>query len=391
MSELKLFDGAFPCSSISSQPVTLPYDWNDADCIKWAKEHEYSYVLLESEMGHITHYLKAHVASEGRQSIHPGYLLSHSSGLFEAFEIIKTNGFVLLLEGSKTSAIITWQDLNRPPIMAWIFSQISLMEIQLKNKLRIFSRSFRRAHSGSDESLSLLDVLPTSRMERATKRYDFLQQEQAECDLIDTLEIADVLNVSLRFPALRNFLYPETTSKERNKLIYRIERLRNAVSHGRSIVTNFEEVGKQYFHLSLVRNILDRLDELEKLTQAYESTLYRTKEGDEFLLGEPIKWGDTENKILEPCAFITAYNPWSEPLSEEVNQKRHQELIGACEKKGWKFREGEGVDKDGVWPAEKSLLVWGFEFAQAYELAGEFGQLTFLWIEEGVVELHWVV
>src|SRR5258708_4513248 len=53
-------------------------------------------------------------------------------------------------------------------------------------------------------------------------------------------------------------------------------------------------------------------------------------------------------------AFITAWNPASQPLAEEVNRRRQRQLEAEVAHRDWPVYPGAGVGTDGAWPAEPS-------------------------------------
>ena len=59
------------------------------------------------------------------------------------------------------------------------------------------------------------------------------------------------------------------------------------------------------------------------------------------------------------AAFITAYNSKGVLLSGAENTERHKMLLADLALQGYEFIEGEGVDANGEWPGEISVLVLG--------------------------------
>lgn len=71
-------------------------------------------------------------------------------------------------------------------------------------------------------------------------------------------------------------------------------------------------------------------------------------------------------------AFITAFNPASEILSDAENLKRHEQLLKAVHP--YIFFEGEGRGENPPWKPERSLLVIGIDPNTATRIGSEFGQ-----------------
>lgn len=123
--------------------------------------------------------------------------------------------------------------------------------------------------------------------------------------------------------------------------------------------------------------------DLAACAEAYVRARYVVRLSDqqaELPLGRPapgLKALMAERDILT-AAFITAWNPASEPLPEDVNRAAQARLEAELEALGLVWLAAEGRDPDGGWPAEDSLVVLGIEFQAACDLADAFGQNAIL-------------
>lgn len=87
-------------------------------------------------------------------------------------------------------------------------------------------------------------------------------------------------------------------------------------------------------------------------------------------------------------AFITAWNPQSQPLSPAENHARQQQLLSEVEREGWKTLPGLGIGDDGTWPPEESVLILGIPRGRALRLARRFDQSAIVYGErDGTAEL----
>jgi hypothetical protein len=66
-------------------------------------------------------------------------------------------------------------------------------------------------------------------------------------------------------------------------------------------------------------------------------------------------------------AFLTAFNPFSEPADHARNLVNQDHLVADVRER-WQFLPGVGVDPTGVWPAEPSILVLGIDRDEALAL-----------------------
>jgi hypothetical protein len=130
------------------------------------------------------------------------------------------------------------------------------------------------------------------------------------------------------------------------------------------------------------------------LIQAYRNAQYFVHYGEEVLL---LKVGFINHALgnlikaqgKATAAFLTAYNPHSQPQDETINAQAHERLLERLRANGIAVIEGLGTDPDEDWDAEPSVLALGLTLSQAEALADEFGQNAFLWIAnpEGFVNL----
>ena len=87
-------------------------------------------------------------------------------------------------------------------------------------------------------------------------------------------------------------------------------------------------------------------------------------------------------------AFITAFNPYSQSCTPEVNLSRQQELISELKVRSLKFIEGVGQHPSNAWSGEPSLLVLGLSLEAAKILGSRFEQNALVWIgTDGVPDL----
>jgi hypothetical protein len=81
---------------------------------------------------------------------------------------------------------------------------------------------------------------------------------------------------------------------------------------------------------------------------------------------------------VQTAAFLTAWNPRSEPAGDAENRAAQARLEAELGGLGLDWLEAEGRDPDGGWPAEPSLIVLGIDFQAACDLAGAYGQNAIL-------------
>ena len=90
------------------------------------------------------------------------------------------------------------------------------------------------------------------------------------------------------------------------------------------------------------------------------------------------------------AAFLTAFNPFSDALSQEENEANQVKLVADLDALGVKCFPGAGRDDSDIWPEEPSILVLGISLQNAEILADRYGQNAFVWIAnlDGLVSLR---
>ncbi len=90
-------------------------------------------------------------------------------------------------------------------------------------------------------------------------------------------------------------------------------------------------------------------------------------------------------------AFITAWNPHTQILKEEENEKRHLDLMQTLFEGRYTFCEGYGESQDDRWPYEKSLMILDITKSDAMRLGRRFGQNAILYgALKSPAELVWL-
>ena len=127
----------------------------------------------------------------------------------------------------------------------------------------------------------------------------------------------------------------------------------------------------------------------EALVLAYEETHYHVYSEPPFYL-EVNKYSSALAALYKhyqvyTSAFITAWNPFSEQLSDVQNADRHQQLLKQTKDMDYQVIEGLGQHPSNKWPGEVSILVLGIPSFTAKELGEHFAQNAILFADEKAV------
>jgi hypothetical protein len=110
-----------------------------------------------------------------------------------------------------------------------------------------------------------------------------------------------------------------------------------------------------------------------------------------FRIGEPVS--EPLGRRLDEhgaAGWVSAFNPCSRPLPLLENLQRHQRLWQHLRAEGLAALVGYSADPEGRWPDETSLLVPEITVERLNQLALNYGQLAFLWLEPGQPPRMWL-
>jgi len=125
-----------------------------------------------------------------------------------------------------------------------------------------------------------------------------------------------------------------------------------------------------------------------ELIKHYRAAIYRVSETDHRVAFRVDNENPDLDKLLDnhntrTAAFITAHNPGSQVLSPADNDLAHEKLLEALTDLGLRWLAGQGVDPEGNWTPETSVMVFGVDRDSSAALARQFGQNAYVWIQRG--------
>lgn len=85
------------------------------------------------------------------------------------------------------------------------------------------------------------------------------------------------------------------------------------------------------------------------------------------------------------AAFITAFNPYSQELSNQENKDRNLRLEELIQSLGFDYIHGEGKCGDGDWDGEESFLILGIGEKQASDIGKEYEQNAIVWCDKDAI------
>jgi len=136
-----------------------------------------------------------------------------------------------------------------------------------------------------------------------------------------------------------------------------------------------------------------------EMIEAYAKTDFRVDANVPFVL----KIGIQNKSLLElyaqekyDCAaYITAFNPYSQELTEKGNLDAQDSLLQQLSLSAFKIIEGSGQDPLGEWPSEPSALALGMSKTEAMDIGNKYKQNAIVWVGADAIPelimLRWIV
>jgi hypothetical protein len=125
------------------------------------------------------------------------------------------------------------------------------------------------------------------------------------------------------------------------------------------------------------------------LLNSYKSADYHVDASPSFILKIGIHSPELESiyktSHKHTAAFITAFNPYSQELSNQENKDRNLKLEELIQSLDFDYIHGEGKCGDGDWDGEKSFLIFGISEKQASEIGKEFEQNAIVWCDKDAI------
>jgi Protein of unknown function (DUF3293) len=133
----------------------------------------------------------------------------------------------------------------------------------------------------------------------------------------------------------------------------------------------------------------------QEFSEAYALALYKTPTLTFTLSNHPTETILFNNK---PYSIITAHNPYSQKLSKEENEQRHEQLEKILQERGLEHHFSTGESPDGSWREEgfiifdislEGALNIGRHFEQHAIVYGQGNRVALAWCEDGRLEWYY--
>ena len=162
----------------------------------------------------------------------PDDLIADDASLQDVIVSLGKNGRCFLTSLGHVSAIVTHDDLEKPPVRMFLFGMITLLEM-------VFVRLVEAAFSEEEWTAMVSPV----RLEKARELKAERERRGHSGRLINCLQFSDKGQVALRIADVARSLDPKLSRKEAKRALKELETLRNDLAHGQAFVsTSWERI-----------------------------------------------------------------------------------------------------------------------------------------------------
>jgi CBS domain-containing protein len=253
---------------------------------------------------------------------------------------LSERGWFFVGSNRELQGIVTLADLGKPAVSFYLLSHLLMLEAGLRRLL------------GSYTSKPMPDAA--------------IENGESFTNIINRVKKEKPLRLKLGF---------DSNSQFGNYTGFMGE-LRNALAHGRSILTKAGSVKEATGYIENIDSLLKKVGELINDKNGEDDVWNKFAET---RVVKPTKqnWAGTSaisNLPMNPPIYvISAANPLEEVLSSEENKRRHLGLHNILESRKLKFEEVFGESPCGGW-SEASFAIEGMSKKDACELAEKFRQ-----------------
>ncbi|WP_292918218.1 DUF3293 domain-containing protein [Nitrosomonas sp.] len=126
------------------------------------------------------------------------------------------------------------------------------------------------------------------------------------------------------------------------------------------------------------------------LIDSYCNTIYRVDIGSEPIALRIDQFSRLLSNFLSErkhscAAIISAYNPYSQQLSNDENEAAHHSLRELLSHRSYPIVGSVNIDPLECWPVEKSFLVMGVDLETAKFIGYQYCQNAIVWIDGNAV------
>jgi len=155
----------------------------------------------------------------------PDDLVEDAASLQEVIRSLAVNERCFVTVLGEAAAIVTLQDLEKPPVRMFLFGMVTVLEMLL-------ARAVEQAFPGE----SWRQHVAPGRLAKAEELRAERERRGRPARLLDCLQFSDKGLLAIRIPEVRARLGDDASGKELKRAVKELEELRNHLAHAQEIV-----------------------------------------------------------------------------------------------------------------------------------------------------------
>lgn len=359
-------------------------DWIDissyeekSTALKIMSSNQFDVLPIKEASGDYIHYWKTIIPGKYDDIIKANVVNSKSiyydTSLVDLLRLFNKNSqaYYFLTDYNDIVGLVSNVNLNSKPVYTFFYVYLSEVEIDLGNWIDSILDEEEILEIITEKSLNSKNTTSVD----VLKRYSNEEEENINRRLIEYLYLTQYDSI-IRIKKLFSALGYQSANKFGADFSY-LTLYRNWFAHP----LNYNKIDLKNDLWLVYKSAVAILDRtkmyLPSLIRAYYKTVYQTNDG-KFVLKINQK-NDAINTYMNSkgykyYCFITGWNPYSDELSIEENQKRNSWLVNILNKKGKEIFEGKGIPSNDSWKPEDSFLVFGIPKKDVISIGRKFGQ-----------------
>lgn len=225
----RVFLDGFRATDVAEPFASFDWDRPSAEVVEFMVKHDFDRVGVRRD-GHVRAYVERGALRGGRCGDHarpfePDDLVPEGASLLDVIQSLGVNGRCFVTIFDEVSAIVTYQDLEKPPVRMFLFGMITVLEMVVTRAVDAgFPGDGWKAH-----------VSP-GRLAKARELQEERRRRGTDARLLDCLQFSDKGQLALRLPAVDPTRVLAMSRKAAQRAIKELEELRNNLAHGQEIV-----------------------------------------------------------------------------------------------------------------------------------------------------------
>ena len=284
-------------------------------------------------------------------------VVAGSTGLASLLPRFAERDHFYVLDGDGIQGIVTRADLQLPPVSMAVLGLVISLEMALTELIATYSHG------------SWLEQMQNGRRTKLLERFDEARRANTEITELECLDLIDRFDLVGRISPLGEAL-GIASGNQADKVRKRVEKLRNPLAHGGSVIGAHEDFDETLRTIDVVQDLAERAWALV----AHSPFVWDAYAGTQItpLAATPASLlsDRSEGQLVH---IITAHNPNGRPRSKPANDLANERLRLHLAEVGEAIEEVECGSSSGSW-MERSFAVTGLSRAVAVEAARRFGQ-----------------